>query len=528
MKSTCRLPVLFCTAFCALAAHAAAEPLYRDASQPIERRVADLLGRMTLEEKVGQMNMPCVYVGGLGRSIAEKTDGVEKFAAGTQLQDFGPGGGFFTLSNTILHEGPRQQAEFLNKLQRIAIEQTRLGIPLLETEEGTHGLMAPGATIFPEGPSLGSTWNIDLIGRVYAAVAREARSIGVHQNFTLVVEPIRDPRLGRNEEAFSEDPFLCARIAETIARSMQGDDVSADDHVVSGLCHYPGQSQPTSGLERGAMEISERTLREVFLPPWEAGIRKGGALGVMATYPAIDGVPTHASQKLLTRILRQELGFDGLVLSEGGGIGTIVYEGLAATQKEAGEIALAAGVDVGISYESGYMRDLLAGVRDGRVPISLIDRSVSRILKQKFRLGLFEKPLVDVERAVRTVHQQAHQDLSLAAAREAIVSAKEREQSASLEEDAALGGRDRSYRRRAAEPTRRLCPQEDSPAAGFGPRRRQADRFARYESHLRAGLRRDRRRAQRHHGRQGSRGRRRGGHCRRGRAPGRRATFHRR
>jgi beta-glucosidase len=396
-------------------------PLYRDASQPIEKRIDDLLGRMTLEEKVGQMNMPCVYVSELGKTIPAKTEAVQKFAAGTLLEKFGPGGGFFTLPNTILHEGTRQQAEFLNRLQRLVRDRTRLGIPLLETEEGTHGLMCPGATIFPEGPALGSTWNMDLLGRVYATAAREARAIGVHQIFTLVVEPIRDPRLGRNEEAYSEDPFLCSRIAETIARSAQGTDPAAADKVVSGLCHYPGQSQPVSGLERGAMEISERMLREVFLPSWQAGITKGGALGVMATYPAIDGVPTHASEKLLTRILREEMGFDGLVLSEGGGIGTLVYEGLAPTQKEAGALALAAGVDVGISFESGYMRDLLESVRAGKVPMSLVDRSVRRILKQKFRLGLFERPLVDPERAVQIVHQPAHQDLALQAAREAVV-----------------------------------------------------------------------------------------------------------
>ena len=169
------------------------------------------------------------------------------------------------------------------------------------------------------------------------------------------------------------------------------------------------------------MEISERTLREVFLPPWEAGIKQNGALGVMATYPAIDGVPTHASEKLLTRILRQELGFDGLVLSEGGGIGTLVYEGLAATQKEAGALALAAGVDVGISYESGYMLDLLASVREGKVPMTWSTAACGGVLKQKFRLGLFEKPLVDPERAVQVVHQPEHQDLALEAAREAIV-----------------------------------------------------------------------------------------------------------
>src|SRR5208282_5728384 len=293
MTSSTHFVLLFATLMCAAAAMPAAEPAkppYRDASLPIERRVEDLLGRMTLEEKVGQINMPCVYERGLGKNIPEKTEGVQKFAAGTLIKGFGPGGGFFTLSNEILHEGPRQQAEFLNRLQGIAAG-TRLGIPLLETEEGTHGLMCPGATIFPEGPALGSTWNMDLLGRVYASAAREARAIGVHQIFTLVVEPIRDPRLGRNEEAFSEDPFLCSRIAETIARSAQGGDPAAADKVVSGLCHYPGQSQPVSGLERGAMEISERALREVFLPPWQAGIKTGGALGVMATYPAIDGVP---------------------------------------------------------------------------------------------------------------------------------------------------------------------------------------------------------------------------------------------
>jgi beta-glucosidase len=376
---------------------------------------------MTLQEKVGQMNMPCVYEEALGKDISEKTAAVQKFTAGTYLQGLGPGGGFFTLPNTILHEGPRQQAEFLNRLQKIALEQTRLGIPLLETEEGTHGLMCPGGTVFPEGPGLASTWNMNLFSNVYATVAREGRAIGVHQTFTLVIEPIRDPRLGRNEEAFSEDPLLCSRIAEMIVRGEQGNDMSAEDKVVSGLCHYPGQSQPVSGFERGAMEISERALREVFLPSWQTGIQRCGALGVMATYPAIDGVPTHASEKLLTRILRQEFGFDGLVLSEGGGIGTLVYEGLAATQKDAGALALAAGVDVGISYESGYMLDLLESVSKGKVSTNLVDRAVRRILKQKFRLGLFERPYVAPDRAVRVVHQQSHQDLALQAARECIV-----------------------------------------------------------------------------------------------------------
>lgn len=397
------------------------KPLYRDAAQSIDDRVDDLLGRMTLEEKVGQLNMPCVYEGGLGQSIEAKMQSVKDFTLGTHVNGLGPGGGFFTLPNTILHKGTAQQVDFVNELQRLAAEETRLGIPLLMTEEGTHGLMCSGGTIFPEGPALGSTWNPELLSRVYAATAEEARSIGMHQIFTLVVEPIRDPRLGRNQEAYSEDPFLTAEIAETIVRAVQGEDVSAGDKCVAGLCHYPGQSEPVSGLERGAMPISERQLRTVFLPPWEAGIKKAGALGVMATYPSINGVPAHASSWILTDILRDEFNFKGLVLCEGGGIGTIIYEGLAPDMKRAGQIALRAGVDVGIAYESGYMLDLIESVREGKIDESFVNRAVRRVLEQKFRLGLFEKPFAEKDHALETVHNEEHQQLALEAAREGIV-----------------------------------------------------------------------------------------------------------
>jgi len=396
-------------------------PAYLDPDKPMDVRVEDLLSRMRLKEKVGQLNMPCVYVEELGKTVEEKMEAVKAFAEGTYLDYLGPGGGFFTLPNNILFKGPEQQAKFLNELQKIATKKTRLGIPLLQTEEGTHGLMCTGGTIFPEGPALGSTWNLELLSEIYAATAEEARAIGIHQIFTLVVEPIRDPRLGRNQEAYSEDSFLCARIAEVIVKAVQGDELCAPGKTVTGLCHYPGQSEPVSGLERGAMEISERKLREVFLPPWEAGIKKCGALGVMATYPSIDGIPAHASKEILTGILREEFGFEGIVLSEGGGIGTLVYEGLAPTQKEAGQLALAAGVDVGISFESGYMEDMIRSVKEGKVSMALIDRSVRRVLKMKMRLGLFENPYVDPERAAKIVHNTDHQELALKAAREGVV-----------------------------------------------------------------------------------------------------------
>ncbi len=396
-------------------------PAYLDPDKPMDVRVEDLLSRMRLKEKVGQLNMPCVYVEGLGKTVEEKMAAVKAFTEGTYLDYLGPGGGFFTLPNNILFKGPEQQAKFLNELQKIATKKTRLAIPLLQTEEGTHGLMCTGGTIFPEGAALGSTWNLELLSEIYAATAEEARAIGIHQIFTLVVEPIRDPRLGRNQEAYSEDSFLCARIAEVIVKAVQGDELCAPGKTVAGLCHYPGQSEPVSGIERGAMEISERKLREVFLPPWEAGIKKCGALGVMATYPSIDGIPAHASKEILTGILREEFGFKGIVLSEGGGIGTLVYEGLAPTQKEAGQLALAAGVDVGISFESGYMEDMIRSVKEGKVSMALIDRSVRRVLKMKMLLGLFENPYVDPERAAKIVHNTDHQELALKAAREGVV-----------------------------------------------------------------------------------------------------------
>ncbi len=350
-------------------------PVYKDATQPIEKRVDDLLSRMTLKEKVGQMNIPCCYITQIGWGLHSKTrplwdmdandksirdkmiEGCRKWAEGTHNDVFGPGGGFFTFSDRLVYEGPKRQAELMNELQKIAIEKTRLGIPLLQVEEGTHGLMCPGGTVFPEGLAIGATWNKSLVKDIYTTAAREGRSIGVHGLCTLVIEPNRDPRMGRNEEGYSEDPYMCSK-----NRGKQSCEQSRDTifqlpiKLMAVLCHYPGQSQPVSGFERGAMEISERKFREVFLPSFKAGIKNNyGAFGVMATYPAIDGEAVHSSEKILTKILREELGFKGIVLSEGGGLSTVITERHAANQKDAGILNLKAGVDVGISVEDAYM-----------------------------------------------------------------------------------------------------------------------------------------------------------------------------
>ena len=396
-------------------------PIYLDPKQPIEVRVEDLMRRMTLKEKVGQLNLPCVYVDQLGKSIPDKKEACKRFAGGTYTDEIGPGSGFFTLAGTILHEGVEQQVEYFNALQKIATTQTRLKIPLLEDEEGTHGAMFPGATVFPEGLALGSTFDLPLIQSVYGAAAREARAVGIHVLSTLVLELDRDPRMGRNEEAYTEDPYLGSRIAEAIVRGAQGSNVDAPDKVVALMTDFPTQSEPFGGLERGAVGLSERTLRRDVLPPWVAAITKNGALGVMAGYPDIEDIPAHGSEKWLTEVLRQELGFKGIVTSEGEGFGTLIYEGIVPTQKEAGALGLRAGVDLNITYEPAYMGPLIESVQEGRIPIALVDRAVRRVLELKFRLGLFEHPYVDLDHAKQVMHSAEHQKLALDAAREGIV-----------------------------------------------------------------------------------------------------------
>ena len=396
-------------------------PIYLDPKQPIEVRVEDLMSRMTLKEKVGQLNLPCVYVDQLGKSIAEKKEACKRFAGGTYTDEIGPGSGFFTLADTILHEGVEEQVEYFNALQKIATTQTRLKVPLLEDEEGTHGAMLAGATIFPEGLALGSTFDMPLLHLVYGAAAREARAVGIHALSTLVLELDRDPRMGRNEEAYTEDPYLASRIAEAIVQGTQGSKVDAPDKVVALMTDFPTQSEPFGGLERGAVGLSERGLRRDVLPPWVAAITKNHALAVMAGYPDIEDIPVHASEKWLTDVLRQELGFKGIVTSEGEGFGTLIYEGIVPTQKEAGALALRAGVDLNITYEPAYMGPLIESVQEGRIPMALVDRSVRRVLELKFRLGLFEHPYVDLDYAKQVMHSAEHQKLALEAAREGIV-----------------------------------------------------------------------------------------------------------
>lgn len=420
---SCAAVMLIAASFSGTRAAAQSEsskPLYLDPSQPVDVRVDDLMKRMTLKEKVGQLNLPCVYVDALGKTIPEKIEALKKFAAGTYTNEIGPGSGFFTLANTLEQKDLASEVNYFNELQNIAVTQTRLKIPLLEDEEGTHGAMFPGATVFPEGLSIGSTFDMPLVRQIYAASAEEARAVGIHVLSTLVLELDRDPRMGRNMEAYTEDPYLYSQIAKNIVRGAQGWNIDAPDKVVALMTDFPTQSEPASGLERGAIELSERSLRENYLSPWVAAFN-AGALGVMAGYPEIDDVPEHASEKWNTDILRHELGFKGIVVSEGGGFDSIIYEDVAPDQKQAGAMALRAGVDMDITYEPAYMGPLVQAVEQGEISEALVDRTVRRVLELKFRLGLFEHPYADLAHAQQVVHSKQHQELALEAAKESIV-----------------------------------------------------------------------------------------------------------
>ena len=341
-------PILFLAGTVTVAPAAAADgPAYLDPSQPIERRVDDLLAPHDARGE-GRADEHALRLRGRpGRDRRRRRWRRAGVRRGALIEPgLGPGGGFFTLPNTILHEGPRQQAEFLNELQRDRRREDAAGHPAAPDRGGHARADVLRRDDLPRGPRAGQHLEPGpRRGGLRARPrARRARSACTRSSrWSSSRSATRASAATRRATARTRTS--CSRIAETIVRAVQGDDVSAPDKVVAGLCHYPGQSQPVSGLERGAMEISERMLREVFLPPWEAGIRGAGALGVMATYPAIDGVPAHALGEDPDPDPARGAGLRGpRALARAAGSRTLVYEGAGADAEGGGRSsALRAG-----------------------------------------------------------------------------------------------------------------------------------------------------------------------------------------
>ena len=403
---------------------------YRDASLTVEQRVADLLGRMTLEEKAAQMM--CVWQ----KKAEMLVDANGAFDLEKARRAFSHGNGIGQVgrpsdAGSSGHEpekgrDPRAMAELTNAIQKFFVEESRLGIPVIFHEECLHGHAAVGATSFSQPIGLAGTFNPALVESLYAMTAEEARVRGTHQALTPVVDVARDARWGRVEETFGEDPYLVSRMGVAAVRGFQGDRSFADKtRVIATLKHFVAHGQPESGQNCAPVNVSMRELREVFLRPFEVAIREAGAISVMPSYNEVDGVPSHANRWLLRDVLRNEWGFDGFTISDYYAIWELGYRPdthghfVAHDRKESCVLAVRAGVNVEAPEPNCYL-ELVDLVRSGTLGEPEIDDLVGPALAWKFRLGLFDDPYVDVEHAVRTVGSEKNRALVLQAARETI------------------------------------------------------------------------------------------------------------
>jgi len=375
--------------------------------RPVEEdaEVRALLGRMTLEEKVGQMNQYLAPI------YARSYDGAPYLPG--RLDDLLARG----LVGSLLFVTDAEEA---NTLQQKAA-RSRLGIPLIFGVDAVHGL-APvrGATIFPTPIGLAATFDADLVERLSRVTAREMRATGMHWAFYPVLDVVRDPRWGRTAESFGEDSFVVASLGSAAVRGLQGPDLASPSSVVACLKHFLGPGVPLGGRNMGPVDVSDRTLRSAFLPPFQAGV-EAGALSVMAAYNEVNGVPSHASEELLTGTLRREWGFQGFVVSDWGGIEMLhTTHHVAETQKDAIRQAVLAGVDMHMHGEN-FTEPLLELVREGAIDAQRIDEAAGRILRVKRALGLFEHRYVDAAHAPSVLASPEHRAVALESARKSLV-----------------------------------------------------------------------------------------------------------
>jgi len=398
-------------------------PAYKNPSLPSATRVQDLLSRMTLEEKAEQML--CVWqekaqklVDAQGNFDLAKAEAAfkEGRAPGQVGRPSDAGGG----------KSARGMAELTNAIQKFFLERTRLGIPVVFHEECLHGHAAPEGTSFPQPIALGATFNPALVEKLFSMAALEARLRGTHQALTPVVDVAREPRWGRVEETYGEDPFLVSRLGIAAVRGFQGDATFRDKkHVIATLKHFVGHAQPESGMNCAPADVSMRTLREVFLFTFKEALSKGGAISVMASYNEVDGIPSHANKWLLRDLLRKEWGFKGYVVSDYYAIWELGYRPdthghfVAKDKKEAAALAVKAGVNIELPDPDCYLH-LAELVREGTLREPELDELIAPMLHWKFEMGLFDDPYVDPAEAERVVGCAAHNRLALDAAHEAI------------------------------------------------------------------------------------------------------------
>jgi len=409
---------------------------YKNPALPIEKRVHDLLSRMTLEEKAAQMM--CIWQ----KKSETLLDADGNFDLEKAKASFKGGHGVGQVgrpSDAGKGKDPQENAELTNAIQKFFIEHSRLGIPVIFHEECLHGQASVGATSFSQPIGLAATFDPDLIKALFAMTAEEARSRGTHQALTPVVDVARDPRWGRVEETYGEDPFLVSRLGIAAVQGFQGDaSFRNKKHVIATLKHFAAHGQPESGMNCAPVDVSMRVLREIFLFPFKETLQKGGALSVMPSYNEIDGIPSHANKWLLRDVLRKEWGFKGFLVSDYYAIWELSNRPdthghcVAHDKKEAALLAVRAGVNIEFPEPDCYLH-LIELVHEGAVKESELDSLVAPMLHAKFKLGLFEDPYVDPQESKRTARNPAHRKLALQAARETITLLKNEDDLAPLD-----------------------------------------------------------------------------------------------
>ncbi|WFE53443.1 glycoside hydrolase family 3 N-terminal domain-containing protein [Micromonospora sp. WMMD1155] len=383
---------------------------YADATAPVSERVSDLLARMTREEKIAQLGSTWAF------AVLEGG----RFSVRRARPILGHGLGHVTRVAGATSLKAAQVARVANAIQRYLVTETRLGIPAIVHEEVCSGVMARDATIFPQAIGVASTWAPELNGQLADAVRAQMRAMGGHQGLSPVLDVVRDPRWGRTEETYGEDPYLVSRMGVAFVRGLQGVDLT--DGVIATAKHFVGYGASEGGLNWAPAHLPPRLLREVYLYPFEAAVREGGLRSVMAGYHELDGIPCHANDDLLADVLRRQWGFTGSVVSDYFAVNDLhSYHHFAQDKQQAATLALGAGVDVELPATDVYAVALTRALDAGDVSEARLDEAVARVLRHKFELGLFEAPYVDEDAVAVAVNAQRHRTVALEIARRSLV-----------------------------------------------------------------------------------------------------------
>jgi beta-glucosidase len=361
------------------------ERRYMDPVLPVDERVRDLMQRMTVQEKLAQLGSAWAF---------EVMRGTE-FEPTKARKRIGTGIGQITRVAGATDLPPSGVVELANRIQRFLVEETRLGIPAIVHEECLHGFVARDAICYPQSIGQASTWDPELIEAMAHSIGRQLRAAGAHQGLAPILDVARDPRWGRIEETFGEDPYLVAALGVAYVRGLQGDGPIGGASVLATAKHMVGHGVPEGGLNHAPAHIGERELRDVFLFPFEAVVRVAGVGSVMHAYDDLDGVPCVTSKELFTRILRERWGFGGFVVADYAGIHEILRShALVSELDRAATLALEAGIDVELPSTDAYGAPLAHALDRGYVDPAIVDQAVARILRAKFELGVFEYPYV--------------------------------------------------------------------------------------------------------------------------------------